>query len=619
MYTRNSNRPVSSTPANLIILVLGFVATLCAGSILLLTLLSNYGDGKIFPGIYVGGVDLGGLSPVEAQVKLADLAGYSTQGKIVLVDGSNNWLATPEQLGYQVDLSASVEQVYLYGRSGSWLMNFPQRIEPRFNPKNFPLILLNDQSKAQQLLFDIAAEVNAPVLEATIQINGTEVSTIPGQIGREVDITATLAAIQDQLVHQQDAVIPLVVKETEPKLMDLSSQAEAVRKIISEPLIISMPSGSASNLGPWAIGREDLAKMLVFTQIEENGQPQVSIQINQDLLGAFLQNLTPVINQSALNARYIFNDETGQLDLLEHSQIGREVDFVQSLADASQTILKAEHSVSLTVPEIIPKAGDTTLGSELGITELVHQETSYYYGSNASRVNNIKTAAGRFHGLLIAPGEVLSMAEVIGDISLDSGFSEALIIFGNETIKGVGGGVCQVSTTLFRAAFFAGFPILERYAHAYRVGYYEQTASGAEDPSLAGLDATVFIPVVDMKFKNDTPYWLLMETYASDSSLTWKFYSTADGRSVEWETTGPENIVKAPKAKYVENKDLAEGKIKQIDWAAEGADITVQRTVKKDGQVYFNDSFYTHYVPWQAVYEYGPGTKLPKKATTSEN
>jgi vancomycin resistance protein YoaR len=300
----------------------------------------------------------------------------------------------------------------------------------------------------------------------------------------------------------------------------------------------------------------------------------------------------------------------------DSSQIGREVDFVQSLASASQTILRGDHTVPLTVKEVIPKANDTTLGSELGVTELVHQEISYYYGSNASRINNIKTAASRFHGLLVAPGEVLSMAEVIGDISLDSGFSEALIIFGNETIKGVGGGVCQVSTTLFRAAFFTGFPILERYAHAYRVGYYEQTYSGTEDPNLAGLDATVFIPVVDMKFKNDTPYWLLMETYAYDTYLQWKFYSTADGRSVEWETTGPENIVKAPKAKYVENKDLPEGKIKQIDWAAEGADITVQRTVKKDGQVYFTDSFYTHYVPWQAVYEYGPGTKLPKKAST---
>jgi vancomycin resistance protein YoaR len=603
----------------LFIASLGFLTSFCTGAILLIGLLSGYGDGKIYPGVHINGIDVGDLSPVDAQVKLSSLTSYSSTGKIVLIDGSTNWLSTPEQLGYQVDIRASITQAYLYGRNGFWLTNLIQRIDLRMNPKNFPLVLVNDQTRAQQFVMEISNQVHKPVQEASIQLNGTDVSAVPGQIGREVDIPSTLAAIQEQLLHQQDAIIPVVIIETQPKIMDLSSQADAVRKIIAEPLIITMPSGSASDLGPWAIGREDLAKMLVFSQVDQDGQPQIAIQINQDLLGAFLQNLTPVITQAALNARFIFNDETGQLDVLEHSQIGREVDFVKSLADATQTILKGEHAMNLTVNEVIPKATDTTLGKDLGITELVHQETSYFYGSNASRVNNIKTAAGRFHGLLVAPGAILSMSDVIGDISLDSGFSEALIIFGNETIKGVGGGVCQVSTTLFRAAFFTGYPILERYAHAYRVGYYEQTAYGSNDPNLAGLDATVFVPVVDMKFRNDTPYWLLMETWIKDYSLTWKFYSTADGRSVEWDTTGPENIVKAPKMKYVENQDLAEGKMKQVDWSAEGADITVQRTVNKDGQVYFTDSFYTHYQPWQAICQYGPGTNLPKKGDRCGN
>ena len=105
------------------------------------------------------------------------------------------------------------------------------------------------------------------------------------------------------------------------------------------------------------------------------------------------------------------------------------------------------------------------------------------------------------------------MADALGDVSLDTGYAEALIIFGDRTIKGVGGGVCQVSTTLFRTAFFGGYQIDERWFHAYRVKYYEQTASGGHDENLAGLDATVFAPQVDFRFTNDTPYWLLMETY----------------------------------------------------------------------------------------------------------
>ena len=146
-----------------------------------------------------------------------------------------------------------------------------------------------------------------------------------------------------------------------------------------------------------------------------------------------------------------------------------------------------------------------------------------------------------------------------------------------------------------------------------RVYYYEKVAGNHYDSRLAGLDATVFVPLVDFKFTNDTPYWLLMETYVnpSASSITWKFYSTSDGRTVEWDTTGTVNIVAPPDPVYRENPELSQGTIKQVDWAAEGADVTVNRTVNRGGTVYLQDSIYTHYQPWQDVYEYGPGTEIP--------
>ena len=203
-------------------------------------------------------------------------------------------------------------------------------------------------------------------------------------------------------------------------------------------------------------------------------------------------------------------------------------------------------------------------------------------------------------------------------MSLDNGFTEAWIIYGGRTIKGVGGGVCQVSTTLFRTAFMGGFPIVERYSHAYRVSYYEQNAS-TRDPMLAGMDATVYFPLVDFKFVNDTPYWLLMETYfnPTSQSLTWKFYSTSDGRSVTFNASGPRNIVPAPPPLFELNPEFNKNQIKQVDWAAEGADATIVRTVWKNGAVYFTDTFTTHYEPWQAVCQYGPDTedveKLAKK------
>ena len=134
-------------------------------------------------------------------------------------------------------------------------------------------------------------------------------------------------------------------------------------------------------------------------------------------------------------------------------------------------------------------------------------------------------------------------------------------------------------------------------------------------PDLAGMDATVYFPLVDFKFRNDTSSWLLMETYVDVGarSLTWKLYSTSDGRSVTWETTGPTNVVPAPEPIFEENPDLKKNQIKQVDWAAQGADVYVTRTVWINGQIYFTDPFTTHYQPWQAICQYGPDTDTPKK------
>jgi vancomycin resistance protein YoaR len=165
-----------------------------------------------------------------------------------------------------------------------------------------------------------------------------------------------------------------------------------------------------------------------------------------------------------------------------------------------------------------------------------------------------------------------------------------------------------VSTTAFRAAFFGGYPIVERHSHAYRVGYYEKGYG-------PGLDATIFSPVADFKFLNDRGSWLLIETYVyNNDRLQYKFYSGDDGRQVEVSAPDVQNIVPAPQDKYEENPELAAGEIKQVDYKADGADTAVSRKVTRDGQVLWEDVIRTHYLPWQAVYQYGPGTTLPEGA-----
>ena len=426
----------------------------------------------------------------------------------------------------------------------------------------------------------LSKEIDEPTVEASLELKGTDVVVLPGRFGRSLDINQSLAQVSLQLQSMRDGVIDLPITESSPIILDASKQAELARAILKQPLTLALPPKD-TGAGPWKIDQQTLATMLVFERVQNENTTQYEVRLKDDQLRTFLTDLAPSLTRGPQNARFTFNDDTHKLELIQPASIGRDIDVDKSIETIQEKLYAGEHTIPLVMTYTNPPVTDQSTGEELGITELVQAETSYFYGSSASRVQNIQTAASKFHGLMVAPGETFSMATALGDITLDNGYAEAMIIIGGQTIKGVGGGVCQVSTTLFRTAFFTGFPIVERYAHAYRVYYYEKVAGNRIDSDLAGLDATVFVPLVDFKFTNDTPYWLLMETYVNpgSSSITWKFYSKSDGRRVDWHTTGPTNIVSAPDPVYRENPDLPSGTIKQVDWAADGADVSVNRTV----------------------------------------
>jgi vancomycin resistance protein YoaR len=574
--------------------------------------------GRIMPGVTVAGIDVGGLPPQEAAQRISAGITYLDQGKILLRDGEKIWVAAPADLGLYLDPHSSARRAYQVGRSGWIGENLSSQFYTWYYGHDIPPNMILDQRIAYTYLNGLAREIDKPTVEASLGLKGTEVVVYTGQIGRTLDIPKTLILLSVRLELMRDAVVDLFIDESTPVILDASQQAEFARTILSQPLIINLPEAEAQQAGPWTIDQQTLATMLVFERVETENGMQYQVRLDPSQLRTYLANLAPQLARNPQNARFIFNDDTRQLEVIQSAVIGRGLDIDRSIDSIQEKLYAGQHNIPLEINYNTPTANDQSTGEELGIRELIRAETSYYYGSSASRVQNISASASKFHGLLIAPGETFSMASALGDITLDNGYAEALIIVGGQTVKGVGGGICQVSTTLFRAAFFGGYPIVERYAHAYRVYYYEKVAGNRIDTKLAGLDATVFVPIVDFKFKNDTPYWVLMETYVnpSASTITWKFYSTSDNRRVEWNSTGPTNVVKAPEPLYRENSDLPSGTIKQVDWAADGADVRVNRTVYRNDTVHLQDTIYTHYQPWQDVYEYGPGTELPNRSSS---
>jgi len=567
--------------------------------------------GRIYPGVSVAGIDLSGLSSQEAEALIAARVTYPQTGLIALTDKQGIWAKTPGDTGLYLNAPASAQAAYSIGRAGwPWTRLYDQLRAWQYGV-SLPPHLIFDGRIAQLILQRIADELNQPTQEAFLAINGLDVLVRPGQVGRTLDVWATSMLLGSQLTLLQDGEVPLLVYEDPPIILDVSAQAEIARQILSAPLTLTIPNSTPQDPGPWTIDQAALADMLLVERVEQGGQQSYQVRLDSDRLRVMLNGIAPGLMLSAKNARFIFNDETRQLDLISNATIGRTLNVEASVAQIQSNLSQGNHTVDLVFDLENPTVTDNATSQSLGVTQLVSAQTTYFYGSSAGRIQNIQTAAAQFHGLFVAPGAVFSMVENIGDISLDSGYAESLIIYGDRTIAGVGGGVCQVSTTLFRTVFFGGYPVEERYSHAYRVYYYELAQSGAKDIRMAGLDATVYAPVVDFKFKNDTPYWLLMETYVNPTarSITWKFYSTSDGRRVEWQTSGLRNRVEPPEPIYEINEDFRPGQIEQVDWAVEGADVVITRTVYIGNQIYFTDEFKTHYKPWAMVCQYGSGTK----------
>ncbi len=261
--------------------------------------------------------------------------------------------------------------------------------------------------------------------------------------------------------------------------------------------------------------------------------------------------------------------------------------------------------IALSLPvKTIHAANATNEANRLGIKEEVAEGTSLFHHSADERIFNVALAASKLNGVIIKPGQIFSFDKAIGDISALSGYKQAYVIQNGKTVLGDGGGVCQVSTTLFRAALNAGLPIVERHQHAYRVGYYEEDSG-------PGIDAAIYYPTVDLKFKNDTGHALLIQTNIdfTEQRLTFTLFGTKDpDRDVSIATPVVLSQSPAPTPSYQDDPTLPAGQIKQVDFAADGANVYFTRTVTENGKTTIYDKFTSNYKPWQAIYMRGTKT-----------
>ncbi len=326
------------------------------------------------------------------------------------------------------------------------------------------------------------------------------------------------------------------------------------------------------------------------------------LNYEKSLLQEFLAETKEKYDKPAKNA--LFNFEQGRVVSFRQEEKGQKVEEKKFLDLADKAISDLEKKtedkrIALPVKVIQPEI-TLAQANEFGIEELIAEGKSDFSGSLPERLHNIILATSKFNGVLIEKDSVISFNETVGDISSLTGYKPAYIIKSGKTVLGDGGGVCQVSTTLFRAALKAGLPIVERVAHAYRVSYYE-------NDSKPGFDATVFAPSTDLKIKNDTPASILIQTEIDQKNnlLYFRFYGKSDNRRVEISPVTVYDVSSPLPPLYQDDPTLKKGVTKQVDFPAWGAKAVFNYKVYQADKTTFEKKIFSSYRPWQAVYLVG--------------
>jgi len=577
---------------------------------------------RIYTGVSLLGVDLSQMTEAEAKAALHDALAYAQADVITFTDPATNqtWSKSAAELGAALDVDGMVTEAYNVGRQGGPFRQFREMFTAWYFGQTLAPTIVLDEGQLEQSLASLAAEIDRPAVDAAFTYENGAAAYVPSQAGRRLDVAAVRENLLAPLTEFRPVQVSLPIVETRPQVNDAGETAVEIQQAIYNPINFYLPEPLDDvDLGEIQLSPAQLAQWVrVEMTIAADGSQQPNLVVDENAVRYWLSQYADEIYRLPVNARFYFDDDTKQLVLVAPHINGRELDIDATMEHFMAQVDTPNRSVPLIVKDIEPLVNANATAEELGITELISEKVTWFYGSSDERKHNIARAAANFYGIVIAPYEEFSFNKYLGSISEADGYTEGLIIVGGQTIKGVGGGVCQVSTTMYQTAFWAGFPIVSRLEHGYWLSYYND----GEGP---GMDATIYSPIVDLKFINNTPYHLLIENYysAENEALTFKFYSTSMGRTVEKEGPVFENVTEVPgtdQDRWEYDPDLPEGTVQQIDWATEGADVYVTRIVKNaDGEVIEERTFASHYIPYPNTYHYGPGvepydySKVPKE------
>ena len=577
--------------------------------------------GRVHPGVTVGTVKIGGMNPEAAAAELErQLPGMATKPVVLRYD-SKTWTVQPKDISVTFDYPALVGQAMSVGRSGSTSRSLFQRLAAWSGRADLPAPVVADREKLKAFVDTVADDVDVAPRDARVEIKGTATSVAPAAQGVSIDRATvtrdTLGAFSsaDRTIAVKTVVVPVKVDDQG------ALQAKSlVDKMLAEPVTVVYRKKA------WTFTPREIAKLIDFRVVEsgsETGAVTGTAGAATGTAGAARSgpSLQPFVSAAeasqtvpaklgtgfgkpAVNAR--FKTSNGSVTIIP-SRPGVGPDIALLATDMTTALMREpgqKRTVILATNTSEPKL-TTAAARDMGIVERISTYTTTYGSSNLPRVNNIHTLGDALDGELVAPGATFSFNGAVGERTAAKGYQEAAAIVDGKLVPQLGGGICQVGTTLFNAIFLSGLPVKERRNHSFYISHYPK-----------GRDAAVSWGGPDLRFVNDSENWVMVSVAYSSSSVTISLYGTDPGYEVT-SKTGPFTNEKPFGTETAKDPKLGTG-IKVIDEGGiTGRSCVVTRTVTKSGKTVRTDSFKSVYRPKKQLVRVGTKPVSSKNSTST--
>lgn len=553
-------------------------------------------NGKIHPGVTVGEVAVGGLTVPEASGEIASFVADRATASVTVSAAEASWEVAASDIGFSVDATGLAESAFAVGR-GSLGEAIVDRVTALINGVDLPMAVSCDDERFNALIASMNQLVASPPIDAAILIDGVDVSRTDAQDGTGISVETARDAVLPAFLSENRRVE--LTLETLPAAIDRAATDDAYAATLA---MLSGPLTLFYEDHEWDVPTTTLAGWIGFRTAETSATPVLEAYIVAEKVAEDLTPMVEDIGQAAQDASFSVSNGHVTIVPAKNGLAADPADLAMRLTGVLAST--ADRRAELTMRSIEPEL--TTAEAEaMGIKERLGTFTTDFDSSNKPRVHNIHLLADTLDGTLVAPGEVFSFNDTTGERTAAKGYQAAGAIVSGEIVPQIGGGICQVGTTVFNAVFFSGLPVVERRNHSLYISHYPK-----------GRDATINWGGPDFKFKNDTDHYVLVATSHTAGSITVSIYGTNPGYTVTYDT-GPWTNVIPPTVKTVEDDTLPVGARVVESTGQSGRTIVVTRHVLLNGTEVRTDTFKSVYRATQEVVRVGTMVVESEPATTT--